>query len=71
MAAFIDEDMNILHINTFVFNASIENVEYPAVIPNFFCKKWKTFVVMYDGSCTSCFEILSLKSLPVQVSLYW
>ena len=35
MAAFVDEDMNILHINTFVFDASIENVEYPSVIPNF------------------------------------
>ena len=46
MAAFIDEDMNILHINTLVFNASSANVEYPAVIPNFFCKKWK-ILVMY------------------------
>ena len=36
MAASIDEDMNIPHINTCVFNASIENVEYPAVVPNFF-----------------------------------
>ena len=35
MAAFIDEDMKILHINTLVFNVSIENVECPAVIPNF------------------------------------
>ena len=33
MAAFMDEDMNILHINTFVFNASSANVEY------FCCKK--------------------------------
>ena len=24
----------------------LQNVEYPAVIPNFFCKKWKT-IVMY------------------------
>ena len=39
MAAFIDEDMIVLHINTFFFNASIENVEYPAVTPIFFCGK--------------------------------
>ena len=43
--AFIDEDMNIHHINTFVFNASIENVETPAVLPRFFCRKWKIFVM--------------------------
>ena len=46
MAAFVDEDMNVLHINTFVFNASINNVENPAVIPNFFNWKWK-MCVMY------------------------
>ena len=33
MAAFVGEDMNILHINTFVFNASNENVEYLASCP--------------------------------------
>ena len=37
MAAFIDEDMNILHIKTFVLYAAIEKVEYPADIPNFSC----------------------------------
>ena len=47
MAAFIDEDMNILHVNTFVFNASIDNVECSAVIPNFLCKNWKTFVMYW------------------------
>ena len=68
MAAFIDEEMNILHINTFVFNASIEIFQYPAVIPKFFGRKWK--IVVMCGSCTSCFENLFLESLPVQVSLY-
>ena len=38
MAAFIDEDMNILQINTRVLYACIENVEYPADMPNNFCK---------------------------------
>ena len=38
MAVFIDEDMNIPHINKLVLSASIEDVEYPAVIPNFFCR---------------------------------
>ena len=47
MAAFIDEDMNIHHINTFDSNASIETVECLAVIPNFFCRKWKTFVMYW------------------------
>ena len=42
MAAFIDEDMNIVHINTFVFNASIENIEYPTVIPNFFVRNGRS-----------------------------
>ena len=32
------------HIKTLVFIASIANVEQPAVIPNFFCENWKTFV---------------------------
>ena len=45
MAAFIDEDMNIHHVNTYVFNASIEHGERPAVILNFFCKKRKIFVM--------------------------
>ena len=31
--------MNIHHMNTLVFNASSANVEYFAVIPNFFCIK--------------------------------
>ena len=48
MAAFIDWDMNILHINTFVFNAFIETVEYPAIIPNFFCRTWKIFVMYWS-----------------------
>ena len=43
MAAFIDEDMNNPQINSLVFIASIANVEWPFVIPNFFCKCWKTF----------------------------
>ena len=43
MAAFIDEDMNNPHINTLVFTASIANFEWPILIPNFFCKCWKTF----------------------------
>ena len=34
MAAVIDEDMNILHINTFVLHAVIEKVEQLAVIPS-------------------------------------
>ena len=38
MAAFINEDMDFLHLNTHVFNASVEDVEQLAVIPNFFCK---------------------------------
>ena len=46
MAAFIDEDMNILHINTFVLYACTKKVEYPADIPKFFCKNWK-ILVMY------------------------
>ena len=37
----MDEDMNILHINTLVFN----DVEFLAVIPNFFLEKWKIFVM--------------------------
>ena len=45
MAAFIDEDMNIPYFDTFVFNASIETVEYPAVILNFFFTKWEIFVM--------------------------
>ena len=34
MAAFIDEAMNIIHINTFVLYACIENVALVADIPN-------------------------------------
>ena len=41
MAAFIDEDMTILHINTLVFRASSANVEQPAVIPILFLQKMK------------------------------
>ena len=47
MAAFIDEDMNIVHVNIFIFNAAIETVEYASVIPNFFCRKWKISVMCW------------------------
>ena len=69
MVAFIDEEMNIHHINTFVLNVSIENVAYPAVIPNNFSRKWKTFV-MHWWFVYFVFETLFLESLPVQISLY-
>ena len=39
------------HINTFVFITSIENVESPAVIPNFFCRKLKIFVMFWWFVC--------------------
>ena len=38
MAAFIDEDMNILHLNTFVLYACIENVALLDDIPYLFCR---------------------------------
>ena len=47
MAPFIDKDRYFLHVNTLVFDDSSANVENPAVIPNFFCKKWKTFVMYW------------------------
>ena len=45
MAAFIDEGINIPHINTFVLHASIENVVLVADIPNFFCKQWNMLLM--------------------------
>ena len=47
MAAFSDEDMNNHHINLLVFISSIANVVSPAVIPSFFCWKWKIFVMYW------------------------
>ena len=47
-----------------------ENVKYPAVIPNFFCKKWKTFVMYWWFVYVIFFKTHSLESLLVQVSLY-
>ena len=39
MAAFVDEDMHNLHINTLVFIVTIANCEEFSMFPNFFCKK--------------------------------
>ena len=47
MAAFIDGVINILHIDTFVLHASIENVALVAGIPNFFRKHWKILLVCW------------------------
>ena len=60
---FIDEVMNIPYVNTFVLYASIENVEFVAVFPNFFANTEKYFLC---GSCFFCHSILVLK---LQVSL--
>ena len=65
MAAFIDEDMNSPHINTFVFNVSTENFEYLAVIPTSFARNGRS------SSCIDGSETLFLESLSVQVSLYY
>ena len=68
MAAFIDEDMTILHINTLVFRTSGANVEQPAVIPISFAKNERSLSCT-DGLCTSCSETLPLCTSPAQVSL--
>ena len=41
MAAFIDEDMNILHINIFILYAAIEKVEQLAVVPKLLLQELK------------------------------
>ena len=69
MAAFIDEDMNILHINTLVLHVSSSNVDYLAVTPSFFCKKMEDFRHVLMG-CVLHVSKLSSESLPVKVSLY-
>ena len=40
MAAFIDDAMNIHHVNTLVLKDSTDNVAFIAVLPNFFCMHW-------------------------------
>ena len=52
LAAFIDEGMNNPHTNALVFITSIANVEWPVVIPNFFCKCWKTYVKQFVHEST-------------------
>ena len=42
MVAFIEVDMNNLHIGKLVLMASIPNLDDSVVIPNFFCKFKKT-----------------------------
>ena len=61
MAAFIDEDMNILHVNTFVLYACIEKIESLADILNFFFHELKNLGI-------SCSDTLVLTHL-TQVSL--
>ena len=66
MAAFINEDMDFLHLNTHVFNASVEDVEQLTVIPNFFCKTWKIFV-MYSCIWKSVLGVAACANLLLPV----
>ena len=61
MVAFIDDAMNIHHIDTFVLYASPENVASSEDLPNFFCE-------CIDDSRISCSPILVMMH---QVSLCW